>query len=263
MSDPVDPRELLALAEDAAGAAAHLLHTEELDPAAVSTKSSGTDLVTELDRAAEALIVGRLLEARPDDAVLGEEGGERPGTSGVRWVIDPLDGTTNYVYGYPAVAVSIAAEVDEQAVAGVVVDVHHGTCYTAARGHGAHADGRPLRASSADDLAVALVGTGFAYAAEVRRRQAEALPHVLPAVRDLRRSGSAALDLCAVAAGHLDGFWERGLAPWDHAAGGLVAAEAGARVGRLGTGEPATILAAGPHLHDALADLLLAAGVGW
>lgn len=258
-----DPRELLALAVIAAEDAAELLRTSRPDPDAIRTKSSGTDLVTDLDRAAEARIVERILGARPDDGVLGEEGGERTGSSGVRWVIDPLDGTTNYVYGYPAYSVSIAAEADGQAVAAVVVDVVRGERFTAAVGHGAHGDDRPLQVSSEDTLASALLGTGFSYDAASRGRQAEALVTVLPAVRDIRRSGSAALDLCALAAGRLDGFWERGLSPWDRAAGTLIATEAGARVGRLGPAEPMTLLAAPPGLYDALEALLEAAGAGF
>ena len=258
-----DPRDLLALAVIAAEDAAELLRTSRPDPDAIRTKSSGTDLVTDLDRAAEARIVEQLLAARPDDGVLGEEGGERAGTSGVRWVIDPLDGTTNYVYGYPAYGVSIAAEADGQLVAATVVDVVGQERFTAALGHGAHGDGRPLAVSTETHLPSALLGTGFSYDATSRGRQAEALVAVLPAVRDIRRSGSAALDLCALAAGRLDGFWERGLSPWDRAAGSLIAAEAGARVGRLGTAEPMTLLAAPPALYDALEALLEAAGAGF
>ena len=255
-----DPRELLALAVIAAEDAAELLRTSRPDPDAIGTKSSGSDLVTDRDRAAEARIVDRILDARPEDGVLGEEGGERTGTSGVRWVIDPLDGTTNYVYGYPAYGVSIAAEADGQAVAGVVVAVVSRERYTAALGHGAHRDDRPIRVSAAQDLSVALLGTGFSYDAATRGRQAAALTAVLPAVRDIRRSGSAALDLCAVASGRLDGFWERGLSPWDRAAGALIAAEAGARVAPLGRAEPMTILAAPPGLYGALEALLETAG---
>ena len=258
-----DPRALLELAVVAAEDAAQLLRTSRPDPDAIRTKSSGSDLVTDLDRAAEARIVDHLIAARPDDGVLGEEGGERAGRSGVRWVIDPLDGTTNYVYDYPAYGVSIAAEADGQVVAGVVVDVVRGERFTAAIGHGAHRDGRRLQVSTEDALAAALIGTGFSYDASTRGRQAAALTTVLPAVRDIRRSGSAALDLCAVAAGRLDGFWERGLSPWDRAAGGLIAAEAGAQVGRLGTAEPLTLLAAPPALYGALEGLLEAAGAAF
>lgn len=258
-----DPRELLDLAVIAARGAADLLRSSRPDPEAIATKSSRTDLVTDLDRAAEARIIDLLIDARPDDGVLGEEGGRRTGSSGVRWVIDPLDGTTNYVYGYPVYGVSIAAEADGVMVAGAVVDITRGERYTAALGHGAHLDGHVLHVTTATDLATALVGTGFSYDAATRADQARVLASVLPAVRDLRRSGSAALDLCAVAAGRLDGFWEWGLAPWDRAAGSLIAAEAGARVGRLGTTEPLTLLAAPPELYDALESLLDAAGAGF
>jgi len=258
-----DPRELLALATTAAEDAAELLRTSRPDPLAIATKSSGSDLVTDLDRAAEARIVDRILTARPEDGVLGEEGGERTGTSGVRWVIDPLDGTTNYVYGYPAYGVSIAAEADGEVVAGVVIDVVSRERHTAVLGHGAHRDDRPIRVSGVDELSAALLGTGFSYDAATRGRQAGPLATVLPAVRDLRRSGSAALDLCAVASGRIDGFWERGLSLWDRAAGGLIAAEAGARVGRLGTADPLTLLAAPPALYDALEALLEVAGAAF
>ncbi len=256
-----DATELLDLAVTAAEDAADLLRTSR--PETVDTKSSTTDLVTDLDRAAEARIVGRLLDARPEDGVHGEEGGERTGRSGVRWVVDPLDGTTNYVYDYPAYAVSIAAEADGELVAGVVVDIVGTQRYTATAGGGAHRDGRPIRVSGVDDLAPALVATGFSYDRDTRGRQAGVLGTVLPAVRDIRRSGSAALDLCSVACGRVDGFWERGLAPWDRAAGGLIAAEAGAVVADLADLQPRTIVAAPPALHGPLVALLGAAGAAF
>ena len=258
-----DADGLLELGLAAAADAADLLGSSRPDPATIATKSSGTDLVTDLDRAAEHRIVERILTRRPDDGIEGEEGAERFGSSGVRWIIDPLDGTTNYVYGYPAYGVSIAAELDGTVVAGVVVDITREETYTAVLGGGAHLDGAPLRVNPATDLAMALIGTGFSYDPPTRRRQAESLVAVLPAVRDIRRSGSAALDLCALAAGRVDGFWERGLAPWDRAAGALIAAEAGARVGRLGGNEPLTLLAAAPGLYVALEALLDAAGAGF
>lgn len=247
--------ELLDLAVEAAEAAAALLRAER--PDTVATKSSRTDLVTDLDHAAEELIVGRLLAARPDDGVLGEEGGERTGSSGVRWVVDPLDGTTNFVYDYPAFGVSIAAEADGEVVVGVVVDIPRGHRFTAVRGEGAARDGQAIHASDADELATALLSTGFSYDRDRRATQAQLLTTVLPAVRDIRRSGSAALDLCTVASGRVDGFWERGLAPWDRAAGGLIAAEAGATVSEVGD----TMVASAPGIHDALCELL-AAGSG-
>jgi myo-inositol-1(or 4)-monophosphatase len=257
-----DPLDLLALAERLANEAAALLreglgHTHEIE-----TKSSLTDLVTEYDRAAERLIVEGILAARPGDGLLGEEGTAEPGTSGVRWVIDPLDGTTNFFYGYPAFAVSIAAEIDGEVVAGVVADVSRAETFTAARGHGAHASGHPLHCTDAAELATALVATGFAYDAARRARQGMVVAGLLPRVRDVRRSGSAALDLCAVAAGRVDGYYERGLAPWDLAAGALIAAEAGAAVGDLDGARPsgAFVLATAPALFDPLGALLMSLG---
>ena len=228
----------------------------------VDTKTSPTDVVTEMDRASEALLVEGLLRARPDDGVLGEEGTTRPGTSGVQWVVDPLDGTTNYLYGLPAWAVSVAAEVDGRVVAAVVADPSHGEVFAATRGGGATCNGRPLAVGDGPGLATALVGTGFSYDAERRARQAAVLREVLPRVRDVRRAGAAALDLCWVAAGRLDAFYERGLQPWDLAAGALVAAEAGARTGDLDGGPASTAfaLAAAPGLFTPLRDLLEMAG---
>jgi myo-inositol-1(or 4)-monophosphatase len=268
-ADRWDDEDLLALAVEAAGRAAELL-VDGLDRrrAEIETKSSATDLVTEMDRASERLIVEHLLAARPDDGVLGEEGGARVGTSGVRWVIDPVDGTTNYVYRHPGFAVSIAAQqVDREGAvvrtaAGVVADPTHGQVFTATDGGGACCNGEPIRPSGADTLATALVATGFSYDPDRRRRQAGVLAGVLPAVRDIRRMGAAAVDLCSVACGRVDAFYEKGLAPWDLAAGELIAREAGARVGDL-HGEPpsgAFVLAAAPGLFEPLADLLRAAG---
>ncbi len=228
----------------------------------VSTKSSGTDMVSEMDRAAEALIVKGILAARPDDAILGEETGAREGTSGVRWVIDPLDGTTNYLYRQPAWAVSVAAEVDGQVVAGAVCSPALGDTFTAAIGAGAWCNGQPIAASGATDLASALVGTGFGYAASRRALQAAVLPHLLPLVRDIRRYGVASLDLCWVACGRLDGYFEAGGQPWDVAAGLLIAAEAGAVASGLDGGPvaPESVMVAAPGVATALFDLLVRAG---
>jgi myo-inositol-1(or 4)-monophosphatase len=259
----VDAEELLALAVGLARDAAALL-TEGLDEARVvlHTKSTLTDLVTAYDRRSEHLIVEGLLAARADDGILGEEGTERTGTSGVRWIIDPLDGTTNYLYGFPAFAVSIAAEVEGTVVAGVVHDASRDECFTATLGGGAHLDGRVIAPNVDADLATALVGTGFSYDSERRRRQGEVVSQILPLVRDLRRAGAAAIDLCWVAAGRLDAFYERGLQVWDHAAGALIAAEAGAWVGDLdgGPASSAFTLAAGPPLFEPLRLLLDGAG---
>jgi myo-inositol-1(or 4)-monophosphatase len=256
-----DPRELLALAEAAAAAAVReIAERSGGSRAVVATKSSETDLVTETDGAAERIALEIILAARPDDGVLGEEAGERLGSGGVRWVIDPIDGTTNFVYGYPQFAVSIAAEVEGQAVAGVVHDVVRGEVFTATRGGGAHIGGQAVRTTRHDRLQTALIGTGFSYDPARRARQAAALSHVLPAIRDIRRAGSAALDLCWVASGRLDAYWEGPLAPWDVAAGALIASEAGATVGSfVGRDGSVITLASVPDLYDELQRLLVAA----
>ncbi|MFN0089073.1 MAG: inositol monophosphatase family protein [Acidimicrobiales bacterium] len=255
--------ELLDLAAAAAEEAAELL-VAGLGRlrTSVGAKSSATDMVTEMDTASERLIVGRLLAARPDDAVLAEEGGEQPGRSGVRWVIDPLDGTTNYLYGHPGFAVSIAAEIHGATAAAVVLDPLHGDLYRARRGGGAWRNRERLALRPPPPLAEALIATGFAYLAERRARQAAVLVGLLPEVRDIRRMGAAAVDLCSVASGRVDGYYEAGLARWDLAAGALVAEEAGAVVSGLGGAEagPAFIVAAPPGLHRALVNALIAAG---
>ncbi|WP_418276694.1 inositol monophosphatase family protein [Isoptericola jiangsuensis] len=211
------------------------------------TKSSAVDPVTDMDRASEALLRRRLATRRPADAVLGEEGDHRPGTSGLTWVVDPIDGTVNYLYGVASYAVSVAVVAGEPdparwtVLAGAVHSVVDGLTWTAALGQGADLDGEPIGVRHADSLATSLVATGFGYAAARRAQQAQVLAHVLPRVRDIRRLGSAAIDLCLVADGSVDLYYERGLNPWDVAAGGLVAAEAGAALSGL-RGEPATNL---------------------
>lgn len=263
MTSEPDLAALCALAERAARAAGALLRDGATRArTTIDTKSTGTDMVTEMDRASEALITDALLGARPDDGILGEEGADEPGTSGVRWIVDPLDGTTNYLYGFPGFNVSIGAEVDGRAAVGVVYDVVRDELFHAVRGGGAYRDGVAIHASAATELGHALVGTGFSYEPDRRRRQAEVLVHVLPAVRDLRRQGAAALDLCSVACGRLDAYYERGLAPWDLAAGGLIAAEAGAVVTDFAGAAPraGAVLAAAPGLAEALQALLAATG---
>lgn len=255
--------ELLDLARTtAAEAAALILDGLQRARTLVDTKTTGTDMVTEMDRASEALILGRLLDARPDDAVLGEEGTDRSGSSGVRWIVDPIDGTTNYLYGHAGFAVSIAAEVDGRVLVGVVHDPLHGEEFTAVRGGGARRNGTVIGASTQSDLSLALVATGFSYEPERRRRQAAVLHEVLPRVRDIRRMGAASVDLCSVACGRVDAYYERGLQPWDHAAGTLIATEAGAIVGDLDDGPPTFdfCLAAPPALFAPLRDVLDAAG---
>ena len=253
--------ELLDLAVTAATDAAELLlGALHMARATVSTKSTVTDMVTEMDHASEALLRERLLGARPQDGFLGEETGETIGTSGVRWVCDPLDGTTNYLYAHPGFNIAVAAEDDRGGLVAVVVDPLLSDVFTASRGGGTRRNGAVVACSAkgADDLATALCATGFAYDPDRRAQQAAVLGRVLPHIRDIRRVGAAATDLCSVACGRVDAYWERGLGPWDLAAGSLIAAEAGARVGdhdQLGF-----VLAAPPGLFDPLRDLLMDAG---
>ncbi len=197
------------------------------------TKSSSVDVVTEADRASEDLIRRRLLDARPDDSVLGEEGDDHVGSSGVRWVVDPIDGTVNYLYDLPEYAVSVAAEVAGEVVAGAVLNAATGVEYAAARGQGATRDGVPLRVRPSPPVAQRLILTGFGYRTDVRAGQAERVARMLPLVRDIRRLGSCALDLCHVAEGSADGYVEEGPNAWDWSAGSLVATEAGARFALL------------------------------
>ncbi|WP_438872144.1 inositol monophosphatase family protein [Paractinoplanes rishiriensis] len=244
--------ELLAVAVPVARAAAGTARRMRAEAITdVETKSTRTDVVTEADRAVERQVVEALRAARPGDGVFGEEYGDSamPEPGAVRWVLDPIDGTVNYLYGLPQYAVSLAAEVDGAVLAGVVINAATGEEWTATRGGGAWRDGRRLRCSGQTELAEALVGTGFAYRAERRAHQGAVLAGLITQVRDIRRFGSAALDLCSVAEGALDAFYEKGLNPWDHAAGGLIAAEAGATV-------------AGLHGAPAGADLVVAAPAG-
>jgi len=259
----ITARELLEIAVAAARAAGRLLAGTGERPEVTATKSSPTDVVTEMDRQAEAMIAAHIRKDRPDDAVLAEEGGQS-GQAEVRWVIDPLDGTVNYLYGLPDWAVSIAAEVSGTIVAGVVEVPRRGETFTAVLGEGAWLEDRrgrsTLRCGTGPDLPQALVATGFGYQASRRRVQGEVVAALLPQVRDIRRGGSAAVDLCSVAAGRVDAYYERGLNYWDYAAGGLVASEAGAVVGGL-SGGPASgsmTVAAGPALYPRLAAVLAA-----
>ncbi|MEV4744400.1 inositol monophosphatase family protein [Streptomyces sp. NPDC049555] len=232
--------ELLAVALQAAELAGTLLQQgRPADLGVAATKSSAVDVVTEMDIAAEKLITDFLAEHRPHDGLLGEEGASTPGTSGVRWVVDPLDGTVNYLYGLPSWAVSIAAELDGEAVVGVVAAPQRGETYHAVRGGGAWLGERRLRCRPAPPFGQALIATGFGYLTARRGAQAEVVRALLPEVRDIRRAGAAAIDLCDVACGRLDGYYERGLNPWDLAAGALIAREAGALTGGR-PGEPAS-----------------------
>jgi myo-inositol-1(or 4)-monophosphatase len=245
----------LAAAEAAAALAAEGFGLTRRD---VGTKSSATDMVSEVDRAAEELISDLLEEARPDDGLLGEEGAARPGSSGVRWVVDPIDGTTNYLFGIPAWSVSVAAERHGRAVVGVVADPSRGELWVAVAGRGARCNGAAIRvAEGRSQLPAALLATGFGYRAERRAWQAQVLGHVLPRVRDIRRFGSAALDLCWVAGGRIDAYYEAGLNPWDLAAGVLICEEA---MGVVDTFGGRLTLATTPSLAGPMAALLTAAG---
>jgi myo-inositol-1(or 4)-monophosphatase len=276
----LDVAALRDLAVSVAREAGELLASHAGRVEVAATKSSPTDVVTEMDRRSEELIRSRILAARPSDAVLGEEGGQTGDADGApaRWVIDPLDGTVNYLYGLPDWAVSVGAEVGwpdggaaggavgRRIVAGAVFVPVRGEMFSAHVGGGAWLEaagaGGKTRLSCRPGVPLdqALVGTGFGYLAARREVQGEVLAALLPRIRDIRRAGVASVDLCAVAAGRLDGFYERGLNYWDWAAGALVAAEAGAVVGGLG-GAPVSssmAVAAGPGLFGPLAGALAA-----
>jgi myo-inositol-1(or 4)-monophosphatase len=250
---------LLSLALEAARLAGALLRDGRPDDLTVAaTKSSPVDVVTEMDIAAEKLITGFLSERRPDDGFLGEEGASSAGSSGVRWVIDPLDGTVNYLYGLPTWAVSIAAERDGERLVGVVEIPMRRETFRAVLGGGAFVNDRPVAGRPAPPLEHALVSTGFNYVTTVRTHQADVAQLLIPQLRDIRRGGSAAVDLCDVAAGRLDGYYERGLHPWDLAAGDLIAREAGALTGGR-PGAPADgdlTVAAAPGVFEPLQALL-------
>ncbi|MDA5282434.1 MULTISPECIES: inositol monophosphatase family protein [unclassified Streptomyces] len=255
--------ELLDVGLEAARRAGALLRDgRPADLSVAATKSSPIDVVTEMDIAAEKLITGILAERRPADGLLGEEGADSPGTSGVRWVIDPLDGTVNYLYGLPSWGVSIAAEYRGETVVGVVEAPMRGETFQAVLGGGARLGTARLACRADAPLDQALIGTGFGYVQTRRAHQAEVAARIIPRVRDIRRGGSAALDLCDVAAGRLDGHYERGLNPWDLAAGDLIAREAGAlsggRPGERASGELA--LVATPAVFASLQPLLEEAG---
>lgn len=262
--------ELASLAADVARSAGRLVVEERPDAVEVAaTKSTATDVVTVMDQASQDHLLARLREARPDDAVLGEEDGGASGTSGITWVVDPIDGTVNYLYGIPAYAVSVAAVVGDPTVqgawrpfVGAVYNPVTDEMFRARAGAGAHLvvgdSQRPLAPTACASLGQALVATGFGYAAERRERQGRLVLDLLPRIRDIRRAGSAALDLCAVAAGRLDAYYETGLNPWDLAAGWLVAEESGALVGGLdGPGEGLT-WACAPGLGTTFPDVVVA-----
>lgn len=259
-------RELEDLAVTAAGAAGRFIVDDRpRDMGVLDTKSSVNDIVTVMDQESEMLLRRILLGARQDDGVLGEEDGASAGTSGITWVIDPIDGTVNYLYGIPAYCVSVAAVIGDagtpgqwQPVAGAVCNPLTGEIFHSRRGGGANVlvagEDTAIRVNTVDVLLQSLVATGFGYVPEVRARQGEVLGALLPEIRDIRRAGSAALDLCAVACGRVDAYYEAGLNPWDLAAGWIIAAEAGALVTGLYGAPPgeAAVVAAGPGIHASL-----------
>ncbi|MGH3413920.1 MAG: inositol monophosphatase family protein [Marmoricola sp.] len=254
--------ELLGLARTLAREAAdHARGRRESGVRIAGTKSSEIDVVTEADRSTEELLRSRIQQSRPDDAIIGEEGADRPGTSGVRWIVDPIDGTVNYLYGLPVYAVSVAAAVGDEVVAAVVRNPVSGEEYAARLGGGATRNGEPIGVREPTTLAQSLVATGFNYERHVRAGQAEAVARMLPRVRDIRRMGSCALDLCGVAAGVLDAYVEEGPAVWDDAAGGLVAREAGA-VLEVVTGRSGKrlVLCAPGHSFERFRELVRACG---
>lgn len=260
--------ELSALARRSAREAGALVFHGRPDVLSRETKSSPTDVVTEMDKASEDLLRTLILRARPDDGILGEEGGERKGSSGVRWVIDPIDGTTNYLYGLPVWAVSVGVEVDGQTVAGVVEAPAISRSYWAVLGGGAFEEilhpaslepitpARRLHCSGQELLAHALVSTGFGYSASRRAEQAEDLRRIAPRVRDIRRLGAASLDLAWVAAGYTDAYYETGLHAWDLCAGSLIATEAGAVVWTDPDPTQGLSLASTPGIYEAMRALV-------
>ena len=253
--------ELLDLATEAAHRAGEILLEHFSRPApGVDTKSTPTDPVSDADRAAESFLLDFVASKRPDDGVLAEEGGSESSTSGLTWVIDPLDGTVNFLYRIPWWCVSIGIEDGEDPVAGVIHSPTREETFAALRGGGAKLNGSAIEVSRKESLAGALIGTGFAYDSEARTVQARLVSRVLPIARDVRRSGSAALDLASLACGRIDGFYEAPMMPWDKAAGVLIATEAGATISELPPpkeGLPPGVIGGNEPLHRELRDLLL------
>jgi myo-inositol-1(or 4)-monophosphatase len=250
--DPPSPAELERIAAETARAAAGVVTAAYGRPRAVGRKSSPTDVVTQTDLRAEELVRELLRKATPDAGLLGEEGGTSAPGARVQWVIDPLDGTINFLYGVPLFAVSIAAAIDGEIVAGAVIDVLRDELFSAHLGGGARCDGDPIEVSSCTSLPDALVATGFSYQADLRDRQGEVAHRVLPRARDLRCFGSAALELCWVGCARVDGYFQRDTAIWDRAAGALIAAEAGASTELPCPENDDLIIVAAPGVFDDL-----------
>lgn len=271
MTAPLDasPEALCHIAQAIARTAGErILELRQQGVSVAATKSSDIDVVTAADQESERLIVGLLAEARPDDGLLGEEGAGRTGSSGITWVIDPIDGTVNYLYDLPAYCVSIAATVPDpeaaadgrRAIAGAVYNPRTDEMFDAWEGGGSRRNGASIGISGKEELATALVATGFGYTVERKQQQLEALGRLLPQIRDIRRIGSAAYDLGLLASGHNDAYYEIGLQPWDYAAGALIAREAGALLlgldDKTPAGEP-LLVAAAPRLALQLRELIV------
>lgn len=258
-SNPIDPIRLMNVASRVAREVGDEVATgRRRGVERVETKSSATDLVTEWDTRAESLIRERLSVLRPDDGFLGEEGAQAHSATGITWIVDPIDGTTNFTYGLSGYSVSIAAVDDRGSLAAAVHAPESRELFVAARDHGAWLNGQRLVCSQQSDLSLALIGTGFAYDPTIRRQQWDSLSTRAMAFRDIRRIGAASLDLCFVACGRLDAYLERNLQPWDIAAGTLIATESGAIVSDF-SGQPVTgkeVLASAPGIHADLVALL-------
>ena len=245
--------ELVLLAEEVARAAGTLL-MQRPDSFTFTEKSSAVDFATQMDQLAESLIVKNLLAARPDDGIIAEEGAAQPSKSGVTWVIDPLDGTVNYLYGLPGWNISIAAKDKDGVIAGVVFAPTTNSFWKATKGGGAYFNNNSIKCNDPVNLNLALIATGFSYDLELRKEQGARMQRLIPQIRDLRRNGAAAVDLCYVAMGAVDGYFESSLKEWDFAAGGLIATEAGALISGRSGGAPDgdMVICAGPSLHAQL-----------
>lgn len=255
---PTPARHLELVAADVARMAANLVRASVGSAAAARTKSSPTDVVTHTDLASERLIRSELLSRCPGSSLVGEEYEDHAGGNGIGWIIDPIDGTVNFLYDLPVVSVSIAATIDDVVVAGAVVDLLRGETFSAALAEGARRDERPINSAPTADLGQALVGTGFSYNETVRALEAAVLSRILPACRDIRCMGSAALNLCWVGCGRLDGFYERDIKLYDYAAGALIASEAGSRVELPAANDEDLTIATSPGLFPELRQLVSA-----
>lgn len=245
--------ELVAIAEQVARAAGQLL-MDRPDSFTLTEKSSAVDFATQMDEQAERLIVKSLLATRPDDGIIAEEGAAQKSKSGVTWVIDPLDGTVNYLYGLPGWNISIAAKDKDGVMAGVVYAPSIGALWKATKGGGAFLNNKLIKCNDPVKLNMALIATGFSYDLELRKEQGSRIQRMIPQIRDIRRNGAAAVDLCYVAMGAVDAYFESSLKEWDFAAGGLIATEAGAIISGRSGGAPDgdMVVCAGPSLHAQL-----------